>query len=177
MATATFFMKPASTVPPIGTSLRSGCGRSLSLTDRRESRRTHQIETSSNKAAPSSRNGCEDRLRKRGGHGRTDDCPDRRAGGDKSEQALALLRREDVNQHGPEDRNDNRLNTEIQMKKKRPIHTASSGVANWQGCAESQDGYSKEAIGQWNELSARQHLHQRRKRNIQHDHDDKRAGE
>ena len=71
----------------------------------------------------------------------------------------------------------NRLNTDVQMKKKRPIHTVCLGRREMQRRAERQDGHGKEPVGQRNELPARQHLHQRRKRHVQHQHDDQRAGE
>ena len=118
-----------------------------------------------------------DRCRKRGGHGGTDDCPDRRARGDESEQALALLGREDVDHHGPEDRDHEQVEHRSPDEEEAADPHRLLRRRKVQGCAEDQDRHGKETIGQWNELPARQHLHQRRKRDVQHDHDDERTGE
>src|SRR5262249_55116049 len=70
-----------------------------------------------------------------------------------------------------------RLNTEIQIKKSRPIHTTCSGVAQCSAAPNHQDGESEETVGQRNKLLARQKLHECGKRHVQDQHGDQRARE
>src|SRR5262245_66283081 len=117
------------TPPPIGSSPRSGCGRSLIDADNRDSRRTQSVAISSKRAeATKSTAGCTSRA----SEAVTLDPtmapsvapaamnPNKRLPCSELKISTTIDQKIDTT---------NRLNTDIQMKKKRPTHTACSGVA------------------------------------------------
>ena len=122
-------MKPASTLPPIGTSPRSGCGRSLIVADSRDSRRTHQIATSRSAAAPISRNGVGTNCASEAVTLEPTIAPMVAPAAMKPNSRLPCSELKMSTTIAQKIDTTNRLNTDVQMKKKRPTHTACSGVA------------------------------------------------
>ena len=168
---------PAITPPPIGSSSRSACGRSLMTPERLERRRTQKVETSSRAAAPNSRNaGCTSKASEAV---RLDPtmAPSVAPAAMKPNSRLPCSEVKISTTIDQKIETTNRLNTEIQMKKKRPTQMVCSGVAKCSAAPNSKMVTGEEAVGQRNELPARQQLHQRRERHVQHQHDDQRAGE
>src|SRR5438128_10108894 len=120
---------PAITLPPMGSSSRSTSGRSLTFFEIRDNLRTHQVANSSNTAAPTSR--------KAGGTSWASDAVtlDPTMAPSVAPAAInpnSLLPCSELKISTTIDQKietTNKLNTDIQIKKNRPIHTACSGVA------------------------------------------------